>query len=364
MKTKNICIFPYGPEVEFFSRYNDLLLPEYSISACVVPMGWEHTSSDRIPFYHHLEEVKTGYDIILIPHFYASEELENALIEEILELINFDKNIVCSKELNLNNKEKLRLFCKENQTKFLYLPEKESTVYKGDSHETRCRPIDVPVIVIAGLWEQTNKFEISLGLRKQFRENEFSITQIGSRDYSELFGFHSFPKFMYSPGIPEREKICLFNQYVRSLVDEEKSDAVIITIPGAVAPFSDDFPGDYGVLAFLVAHALSVDYFILSTLFGTLKEEFIEKIFQFCQYTLGAEADCFHASNCFIDSVTSRGKKEVDITRMAPEAVATQLEQLDVSEPFPVFDATTEAGQKELFQSILDKLSAETIQVI
>ena len=95
------------------------------------------------------------------------------------------------------------------------------------------------MVFVASVIENTNKFDVQLGLRKFLQEEGYKVSQIGTKEYCELFGFHAIPEFMYANQLSEADKIVWFNRICKSIELQEKPDIFIIGVPGATMVFNE-----------------------------------------------------------------------------------------------------------------------------
>ena len=83
--------------------------------------------------------------------------------------------------------------------------------------------------MIVGTGANTGKFDIQLRVREMFLSGGYKVSQIGSKSYCELWGFHSFPDFM-NKTLNAAEKIVRFNHYVNYIANSEDADIVIVGV--------------------------------------------------------------------------------------------------------------------------------------
>ena len=226
MKKLSATIYPYSKrDVQFF-RYASLLKDIQPVFA-VSPPGWGLCG-------HDVTEIDggqpTGVNI--------TEDLEYAIQHsEILLLTTFDN--YSSEEGGLRDTLKTAIKLKK-RLMVLYPPtsyeEKELLnelsllgllhPATSQSHEDivghagfarNCEELKTPVTMIVGQGPSTGKFETQLGMRKELVNRGFRISQVGSRPYCELFGFHSFPSFMFSKELDETQKIIAFNYFIKKI---------------------------------------------------------------------------------------------------------------------------------------------------
>jgi peptide maturation system protein (TIGR04066 family) len=227
------------------------------------------------------------------------------------------------------------------------------------SQEPSLQEIYEPIVAVAGLWEDIDKFEVSLVLREKFLANGYSITQVGSRNCCELFGFHSFPIFMYDSTLDAVTKVIYFNRWVKQLSITEKPDVIIITIPGAVQNFSERFTKGFGVLPHLVFQAVVADFLVFCTMYNNSSTKFLDEVSTMCKYRYGSEVDCYHMSNLLFDLNASKERGKVIKSRVFRDMVTQALDEDLKDNEIPIFNLLDSSSWDKLYDLVENKLSNE-----
>jgi peptide maturation system protein (TIGR04066 family) len=173
----------------------------------------------------------------------------------------------------------------------------EETVILNESIEE----IDTPIILVTGIAERTNKFEIQLTLRERIQKSGYKISQIGTRSYCEMMGFHPFPSFMYGNAISDVNKVLMFNRFIKKIESTEEPDIIIIGVPGGIMPLNREFTNKFGLLAFEISQAIAPDVVIASLLYEDYKPEGFDIYNNSIKYKLGFEVDFFNIANMQFD---------------------------------------------------------------
>ena len=164
----------------------------------------------------------------------------------------------------------------------------------------KIRDIDKPLVMIVGTGANTGKFDIQLRVREMFLSGGYKVSQIGSKSYCELWGFHSFPDFM-NKTLNAAEKIVRFNHYVNYIANSEDADIVIVGVPGGVVPISNKLFDDFGIMNYMVANAVKPDYVILNTGFVEYNNNYVETMVKALKYRLDYDVDSVFLSNFYIN---------------------------------------------------------------
>lgn len=225
-------------------------------------------------------------------------EFSDIIYEDIMYSIEQKKDISCLCELEDEVEEIIIKKCKENG--LTYKNHCNSNVIYPELKENRLHQINVPIILICGISEHTNKFELQLKVRNELINRGYRVSQVGSKQYSSFFGIHNFPKFMLS-NIPDMEKIYRFNSYIKQIENTEEPDIIIVGVPGGVMPYDAEHPNGFGIINYLVSNALNVDYAMLSLSYNEYDEPFWNFAKNYMEYRYEYPVQSFHLSNVFHD---------------------------------------------------------------
>lgn len=306
-------IYPFGKDDVQLFRYAHLI--EAFEPVCpVAPPGWGLFGMD-------ISEVDGG----LPRGCKITTDLENALDQtELLVLTSFKPfhgergNFNEALRLaTLKNKEVIILELPDSvdQESFTILQNKRllKKIFPEPidiNFNSTCRKkLDVPVMIVFGEGPSTDKFEVQLALRDQMLHRKYKVTQVGSRSYAELFGFHSFPAFMQSLDLSETEKIIRFNQCLKQWETREKPELIIIGVPQGIVPITEELHNDYGMTLLEVAAASEPDLLVNTLYHLDYLPEFYEYKEMYSFGKLGCETSCFVLSRTWLDVVATKNDK-------------------------------------------------------
>lgn len=309
-KKEKVIVYPFDIEFVPVLRHKQFL-DNYDIIGLVAPKGWGLNEEDAgitdygeqigIRISNNFNGLLDFCDTVIFTEPYNSIEFEKIIAPKIDEAIKRKKNIVCTLNMEEERCKTIEKACQDQNTYFKYyncLNNKD--IVKKCEVESIHR-IETPVIFIMGMCERTHKFEIQLALRENLLKMGYRVSQVGSRSYCEMLGFHSMPNFMYSCSIPEYHKIILFNHYIKSIEVNEAPDVIVIGIPGGVMTFSNEFTNKFGIMAFEISRAVTPDASVLSVLYEDYKPEYFKELYLSLRYKLGAEIDVYNLANVKFD---------------------------------------------------------------
>ncbi len=302
MSEKNFLLYPYDISSLFFLTF-DNHFNDNSITEVVSPSGWGYVGEDagkkigietRRIVTDNIKNALSKTDGILLVDSILS--LDDFLIEEIIcEAIKEKKQLIVMRDINKNIYEKYH----EHMTSYAHMNMNEYA--KVDSKKLLIDNIEKPIILIIGSGDRCQKFDIQLLIRDIFLRKGYTVSQIGSKPYSEYFGFHSFPKFIFNDGISVQEKIKRFSDYVYYLDKTEKTDVIVIGVPGGILPYNDEYFNDFGIFNFIVSNAVNPDYVVFNSIFTDLPQKYFSSLENILNYKYNYPLDAIFLSNTYIN---------------------------------------------------------------
>lgn len=357
-------IYPYDNESSFLFKYNQLNIKFHAVGAAA-PKGWGFTGKDigeisggksiGVQVNSEFEHCCEYFDTIAIVDSYMELNFSiiyNAVIEEVKK----GKNIICLKKLNEKDYQSLFNICQSNGSSFECFKGNECTIDSAVFNENLL-DLKTPVIFVTGAAHRTGKFNLQLALSNELREYGYKVSQIGTKRFSEIFDFHSFPNFIFSSKINEAMKILMFNRYIKTIELNEKPDVIIIGIPGGILPINKKFTEDFGIYAYLVSQAIKPDAAVLSLLYEDYLPEYFKEMDNLCKYRFGYKIDCFNLSNIKFDYQLSdeSGKKCYSV--IDADFIDEKTKKYNNVQEKPVFNTLNSIDMNKLSNYIIDLLS-------
>ena len=226
----------------------------------------------------------------------------NKVIENLKLAIIKQKNTYCTLPLEPPVISEFDQLAKEHGSMFTYMkgPCLDAASISELSNKKNLK-LNTPVVAVMGLGPNCSKFEIQLGLRENILKKGFKVSQIGSKHYCELFGFHSFPSFMYSNEYDEETKIFAFSRFLRDIEIRENPDVIILGIPEGIMKYNDRIINRFGTLAYEVGCAVTSDYTVLSLPCEEINNEYIAMLVECLKYRNSMVLDSLSISNIHIN---------------------------------------------------------------
>jgi len=319
---KKLIIYPYSQDFQHIVEYREHIAG-YELSKLIVSKSYSPQNSCQCDESSAL--ISTDYysevnkcDAVLLtlePHLVSKEaEVARSLNKELIQ-----------PSINLN----FRAF---------------------DTHySTSLSRIGVPVIAIMGQGENTQKFEVQLGLREVFQRMGYRVLQFGTKHYSEIFGMHCYPE---CNELPLWKKIIMLNKHFAQLIEETKPDVMILGVPGGMMPVNAIHHNLFGEIAIAVCEAASPDIAIVSFYENLVTDGMIEMSTKYAEGRLGSSIDYVHVSNCKMSAPVDQ--QTVSYLRVPNEQVVDRISQINLSSK--VFNCDIKPKAKSVYAEIIEEL--------
>lgn len=167
--------------------------------------------------------------------------------------------------------------------------------------EPRFHDIEVPVILVGGVLEEADSFEVLLQLSVKLKTDNMNPLVFTKHPMGALLGFHSMNHIWNNTGISEAQKIKEINSYINYMVEEERPGIILLEAPDAVMRYNDYAVNGFGIRTYMLCQAVTPDRFVCCTPFGLSFENFLNQISLKFEKTLGTPITSVHVSNVFID---------------------------------------------------------------
>ncbi len=294
---KKVLIYPFGKESEFIAEHFDMLKNLYPV--CLVGLrGWDNgkkeyaVNSRQIPLVYDFMEGLEAYEpeIVWFVEFSKQIDFETEYLPYIKLAIDKKKRIILSDSL----KKKVQKYILD-LSDWLYCSKeiRSETKKCGDF----LKPINTPVVCLCSLYGNLCKFELQLMLRKELIKREISFVQIGTKDFSEEFGFFNVPWFMVDEDISDKDKTLMFNRYLKEIEETEKPDLIVIGVPGEMCAASETYVAGFGYLARDYFYAVKPDIVIMSVPYSLFSNDDLNYISRGIRNRFGSAVDVFCRTN-------------------------------------------------------------------
>jgi peptide maturation system protein (TIGR04066 family) len=363
---ERLLIYPYNIQFSPILRHKSLL-KRYEISCLVSPNGWGFTGKDAgiadngpdigMTVSSNFEDSLGLCDTVAFIDSYFPLDFKKNIFSKIKMAIKSKKNIICFLQLETDIVAELECICRYEGVYFKYYGRTQDVLADNIHIESEnIEEIITPVIFVIGLAQRTNKFEIQLALREKILDLGYKISQVGTRTYCDMMGFHSFPSFMLESNISEVNKILMFNRFIKRIEETENPDIIIIGVPGGIIPYNSTYTNKFGILAFEISQAILPDFVIFSMLYEEYKVDNFEFYNNSIKYKLGFNIDIFNISNAQFDWVRAYEEKRISHISLDYKAISKKNKSYSQSN-IPVLNILDESDSDKMAKLLIEKLS-------
>ena len=363
MKMNQMLIYPFDCEFVPFVRHQSLIR-DFKLHKLVSPKGWGYKGDACIADYGD----KTGF-IVENDFESAMSECDALMLVDSKLPLDFDSNIRSKvaaaasehkiiynvRKFDDQTNDEIKSICEKFNTKINTL-KREKEIFASENPQLF--EINTPVILVIGLSENTNKFEIELSITEKFIHDNYKVSLIASRQRCEFLGAHSFPSFMFDI-INDNDKIIYFNHLIKGIEMAEDPDVIVVGLPGGALPINKDFPNGFGILTYLVSQALKPDYVIMSSLYmdylGNSFTDYYNSINCMINRKFGFEIDYHNIANSIIVWNESNEAKELEYMRIDSSFLDKKFEKIYQNQNFS--NILNSNSLDKLYESIIEKLS-------
>ncbi len=210
-----------------------------------------------------------------------------------------------------------------------------------------------------GIAEDTNKFATEMVLTNLFKGMGYKVQLLSSRFYTELFGIDSVPRFLFSSGCHEAEKILRLNRLVRCIENLRKPDIIVIGIPGGALPFNARIHNDFGIICYEICQGVPPDFTILSVFPDSYQGKSLSSMCDLIQARFGVEIKAINVCNRKIDWTVMENLKPERIHFLSRSSEAAEKGKIDLRSrtDIPVVNLLEESDAHALVDQIIELLS-------
>lgn len=358
-KLKEVLIYPYSKPYETFICHQGLL-DDMVIVEVISPRGWG-MENDSISSGTSEITVKCDFSKGLkncnIVWFVDDEHIElpeQILWERLSEAILEHKKIIYTRYKNK----------KQYKKAMQYIPKdlKFSTSKKMQKEywdlKNICYNINTPVLIVFGIDEYTEKFEVQVSLREKFISKGYKVSSITSRRDSELLGMNSIPAFMFEDTINVSDKIIQYNHYVKYIEQIEKPELIIIGVPGGILPYDKFNYNHYGIIAYEISYAVPCDLSIMCTHYNTNFTGDYSDLKKDIENKFGFNIIYCHIAAVTLNPITNVDNEKRKFVNIRRKLVQSKLQHYSKKD---IIDFTKEADLDFAVNNIIDNLSEDYI---
>lgn len=303
----NCLLYPYFKElsavVDDISHFNDDII----ITELVAPIAWKKNIDKHrnvtFDFISALNEV----DGVIIADTPNNQFMYNDLIAKMKAAILNRKKIICCTTLQEIDLAMLKNEAKEYDAKFYYMVPVTNKSYKPCIF---C-PQDSIIIAIGNMFSELNSIPIMLNLVRRYEKLGYHVTAVSNNMNTTLCDFVQFPTELLHSTLSHEKIIKQLNSFYNELQLLYQPDIIITQIPYGMMKYSDICTEDFGVKAYMIFQAISVDFFILNSPVDNLNISAFKAMSEVFRYRFGFDIDCVGIVDKCVNSADSDEEEHI-----------------------------------------------------
>ena len=368
MEKKKMAIYPFNNECIVFSEFVNEISDKYIFCEAAAPRSWYYsskkinTSKGEYTVKNSIRDFEQKCDVLLIPDFGELFFAEESIAKEICKHTDKFSEIISDAYFSEDSIMMIEEKCKATGCTFRNLKNISDNIKLPEISQYICRN-NVPIIAVAGTWDNTDKFFVQLQLKRKLETIGYKVSLIASREYAELFGAHRFPEFMLCQHQPENIKPVVFSEYIHKLEETEKPDVIIVGVPGPIHSLSEKVTKGFGILPYITFQSICPDFFIYCSLLFD-KKEIMEDEGMLCAYRLGVYPDIVHVSRLSVKIDEQASSAGYVKTRKDKEPVNRIIDEINSSKKIVAIDLTDNECIDMMMETIENKLCHEQWSVV
>ncbi len=354
-------IYPFCAEILPVIKLFENLQKEYSLKYIISPKGFGYVEQDAAYACNHpqigikvLDEIpfdKDDWSTLLLfepimkkGDFFFNEVLHKAIFygKQVVVFASAEQELLKEierMECEVRDKIEIRTIRERNLTEYdekIYIP-------------------SIPVILVGGLLEQADCFEVFLKMAEKLRNEGWNAAVFSKHPLGMAFGFYGLDHIWENSVFREEEKIRQINLYINDIVKCTCANIILLEAPDALMKYNAFIPNGYGIRTYMLCQAVTPDYLICCIPFEATDKNFMKAIGQDFLYRFGCEINAVHVANVLLDSADTMRRKQIKILRTNMEFVHQKMKQQINEGSIPIFNVV-EDGIDALYDVLINRL--------
>lgn len=324
-------IYPFCPEILPAVKLFEALQETYSVRYLVSPRGFGYTGRDAGYACNHPDTGLTVSDeipyeasdwdtlILFSPMLKKTAVLWKDIVRQTA---SHGKNIVYLQRDGENLPEEIEQLQQYNAKNITV---RKYTWEQSDEEEHIFHEPEAPVVLVGGLLEEADCFEVLLQLCLKMKREGWKPAVFSRHPVGSLFGFYSLDHIWNQGVYKEAEKIKQINYYINDVARKTGSNIILIEAPDPLMKYNDYALNDFGIRTYMLCQSMTPDFLIGCIPFEVAEQDFLKAVGQDFERRLGTGLCAVHVSNVLLDSFDAMQKKEMEILRANLDFVRQKL---------------------------------------
>ncbi len=303
----NCLIYPYSDELSSIVDNISFYPRNIAITKRVSLLAWKSGIENKEGVSFDFEEALDEVEGVIIADAPESKFMYHDTVKKIRTALSSKKNVICCTDLNDDDITEMNALAKFAGVNFEYI------VSKVDAKSTAriFQRQDCIVMAVGGILEGLDSVTILTNLVHRYRKMGYRVTAVSDNKNTALLNFVPFPLEILNSSQAHDEIIKGLNTYYNNLQLQYQPDIIITQIPNGLVKYSNLCVENFGVKAYMLSQALSVDYFILTSPMDSFDDKSFDYMSTTFKYRFGFEIDAVGVVNRYINSGDSRESESI-----------------------------------------------------
>lgn len=354
---KNAVLYPFCEEALPAVKLFDRLQEKYVTKYLVAPSGFGYTGRDAGDIRNH---PKIGMEVLSKMPFEKKDWETLIVFEPAMKQGDFFL-VDCMREAVAQGREVLYICAQEDSLPYdvrkmaqnhrEQIEIKSYPIVENDDEDQGLHEPEVPVVLVGGLLEEADCFEVFAALAEKFRQEGERVAAFSKHPLGSLFGFFGLDHIWNSTDDTEEQKIRKINSYINTVARKYATGIILLEAPDALMKYNDSAQNGFGIRSYMLCQSVTPDYLIGCIPFDVAESCFIDAIGKDFTCRLGCGLTGVHVSNVLLDTMDTMQKKRVEVLYADEKFVLRQLEKQRKECFIPMFDVIEE-GIEGLYEEI------------
>lgn len=357
MSKINYLIYPYSDNlssvVDNISFYSD----DIKITKRVSPIAWKRNIDTDTEVSFDFKGTVEEVDGVIIADTPENKFMYQDLLKKIALSLAYKKHVICCTELQSKDVEELASDAQSNGVMFKYaITQMEAKRNYGVFQRQDCI-----VIAVGGMLNELDSLSVISNLVYRYRKLGYRITAVSDNKNTALFNFVPFPSAILDSDLPHEEIIKELNTFYNELQLLHQPDIIITQIPNGMIKYSNICVENFGVKAYMLSQALSVDYFILNSPIDDFDDASFKLMSTTFKYRFGFKINAVGIANRYINFSDSNEEEKVVYEKAKSSEIKEFVDFLNSSleQKILFFDAQDKSVYEMLVKESIDTLTNE-----
>lgn len=351
----NYLIYPYSDNLSSVVDNISFYSEDINITKRVLPIAWKRNIDANIEVSFDFRETVECVDGVIIADTPENKFMYQDLLKKISLSLTSKKHVICCTELQNKDVEEFVSVAQSNSVMFKYtITQLEAKRDFGVFQRQDCI-----VIAVGGMLNDLDSLCVMSNLVYRYRELGYRVTAISNNKNTALFNFVPFPTSILDGNLPHEQIIKELNAFYNNLQFLYQPDIILTEIPNGMIKYSNICAENFGVKAYMLSQAISVDYFILNSPIEDFDFNSYEVMSKTFEYRFGYKIDAVAVINRCTNFSDSNEEEKVVYEKVKSLEVKEYVDFLNSSNNSNIlfFDAQNIDEYKILIKKSIDVLS-------